>query len=148
MVADGYRVQMPDPSETSNANPTRRIVLTTDMTVHVGPAPKVDLSRDRPSLPSSAFDFTERPSADEAGTFYPERAQRMNRGGTASFDCKVLDDLSLACPDPAAEDPPDMGFGPAAKYLALYFRSAATMKNGQSAVGHWLTLRLTFRSPG
>jgi len=147
IIADGYRVQTPDQGEFSDGDPTHRIVLTTDMKVHIGPAPAVDLSRGHDPLPFNAFNFTDKASALEAGSFYPERAQRLNRAGVASLDCKILDDLSLACPDPVDEQPPDMGFGPAAQQLALFFRSAPTMKDGQAAVGQWVTVRFTFRPP-
>ena len=147
MLAEGYRVQMVDQGELSDLDPTRKTVPTTDMTVHIGPAPDVDLTRQHPSLPPSAFTFTARPSGSDAQNYYPERAQRMNRGGTASVDCKVLVDLSLACPGPAREDPPDMGFGQAAQRVGLYFRSAPTMKDGQAAIGQWVTLQVAFRPP-
>ena len=97
VLSDGYRIKAQPQLGGPETPQTTKMIFTTKITVHLKPAPPVDLVRGNlEPLPASAFIFNEKPLPVDQSRNYPDHALRTNRAGVAHVTCKVLDDLSLA----------------------------------------------------
>lgn len=97
--------------------------------------------------PSREFTFARTPTARDMSRNWPDRAQRMEYGGSVRVLCQVLPDFSLGCPeaDPVSENGSE--FVRAGRTLASMMVVEPNLKNGEPAVGKWLIIPLNFRMP-
>lgn len=86
--------------------------------------------------------WTSRPSPRRLSAMYPQRALERGREGEARLACVVQERGVLDCDQ--IEATPG-GFGRAAERVAGAYRHAATLSNGESAVGTPVNLRVVFR---
>jgi len=71
------------------------------------------------------------PNADDMAEYYPERAQRMEKGGKATMRCKVTVKGTLTECEITSQDPPDYDFGNASLKLAHLFKMKPQLVNGK-----------------
>jgi len=97
--------------------------------------------------PSREFSFARTPTARDMSQNFPDRAQRMEYGGSVRVLCQVLPDFSLGCPEayPVSENGSE--FVRAGRTLASMMVVEPNLKNGEPAVGKWLIVPLNFRMP-
>jgi protein TonB len=78
-------------------------------------------------------DFLARPNGDDMAQFYPDRAQRMEKGGKASIHCVVTvkGTLTGCTVVPGSEDPPGWDFGQQSLKLAHLFKVRPATVNGK-----------------
>jgi hypothetical protein len=138
-LAGAYVFQPPTP-----AGPPADI-LGTQITLHLKPTPSLDLDRgDIEPLSSAAFTLA---GPTDLSRYYPDNAQRQPLDGSVVAVCKVMDDLSLACPEISGFGGADRMFFDAVKKMTLQYHAAATMKDGRPAAGQWLKLKFKFSEP-
>jgi protein TonB len=89
--------------------------------------------------------FAQLPSADDMAQYYPERAQRLEKTGTATIKCTVTDIGRLTGCAVIDEDPPAYEFGDAALKMAHLFRLNPTTADGDPVGGGTFTTKLTFK---
>lgn len=87
-----------------------------------------------------------RPEGVELARYYPERAQELGIGGSATVECAVSAAGSLSC-DVTAEEPIGYGFGEAALRVARTFRVAPAMVDGVPSDGGRIRQTLRWLPP-
>jgi TonB family protein len=97
-----------------------------------------------PETPHAEVQWTRRPSADDLGRFYPDRAQRLEVSGRATIQCRAAADLTLTDCAVLSETPPDFGFGMAALMMARRLKFAPLGKDG-SPITPGVTVDVPFR---
>ena len=100
----------------------------------------------RPSVITNP-DWARRPSAEEVARYYPDRAMRMEVGGSASLSCTVTARGTLSSCNITSESPADMGFGDAAIKLSKLFKMRPQTKDGQPVDGGTVRIPLRFTLP-
>jgi protein TonB len=80
-------------------------------------------------------DFTRLPSNDDMAAYFPDRAQRMNVEGRATFRCTVTAGGTLTGCSITSESPADYGFGEATLKLTHLFKMRPMQKDGQPVEG-------------
>jgi len=91
--------------------------------------------------------FDRQPSADDLAQYYPERANRLGKTGTASIRCTVSSKGALVGCIVTGEDPAAFGFGDAALKLAKVFKLNPATADGVPVDGGVLSTRITFKLP-
>ena len=99
------------PPSTNVAGPTADQVAAPPMALQPPPAVVA-----QPVVPTVIThpDWIAKPSGDDVGTYYPDRAQRMSLGGEVTLACTVAKSGALTACQVTAENPPDQDFGSAA----------------------------------
>jgi hypothetical protein len=141
-LADAYRLQPRDRAPAAAKLRTRiPIHLTYVPGFEPGTAPAVGLTPD-------AFTWTKRPDPRDVSRLYPERPLRMAVGGSVQGLCKVVGDLSLACPELHGEPPEhSIAFAIAAGGILERSSVAPLLTDGRSAVGQWVQVTIRFVVP-
>jgi protein TonB len=92
-------------------------------------------------------DWLVKPSAAEVVAAYPRRALIRRIGGTARVTCVVTVDGETAGCEVLAEDPPGVGFGPAALKLSHRFRFRPRTVDGIPEGGAIVIIPFRFEIP-
>ena len=92
-------------------------------------------------------DWIRKPNSDDIQRYYPERAIRMNVGGSATLDCEVDVSGSLDGCRVTSEDPGDMGFGDAAMQMSRLFKMSPQTVNGRPVGGARVRIPIRFSVP-
>jgi len=112
----------------------------------VGPLTSIAPVRDPPASPPDIRNPTwlRRPGATEFARFYPDRAQRMGKEGSATITCAVTAAGSLTGCRLVRETPEDYGFGDATLKLAQYFKMSPRTVDGRAIEGGQVTIPIRF----
>jgi len=79
--------------------------------------------------------------------YYPDRAQRLNKAGSAKMECTVTAQGTLSGCSIVSEDPPDLGFGQAALDMAKLFKMRPKTVDGAAVGGATVIVPLRFQLP-
>ena len=85
------------------------------------------------------------PNAEDINREYPERAQRLEKTGSATIRCTVNAQGRLVGCSVVSEDPAGYEFGAAAIRVSKYFKVRPKTSNGQPLDGGVFEKRITFR---
>ncbi len=85
-----------------------------------------------------------RPSADQLGRAYPERAARLGLSGAAVLDCTVLASGAIGACEVVSETPRDQGFAKAALGLSHLFRMKPRTEDGEAVDGGVIRIPVRF----
>ncbi len=78
--------------------------------------------------------------------YYPDRAQRLEKTGSAVISCKVTAKGTLSSCNVLSEDPSGYGFGDAAVKLAIAgFQMKPQTQDGTPVEGGTWTTKISFR---
>jgi protein TonB len=83
--------------------------------------------------------WTRKPNGDDYARFYPERAQRLEKEGSATIKCVVTVKGALVNCQVLAEDPADFGFGEATKKVASLWKMKPQLVDGNPVEATWQT---------
>jgi protein TonB len=75
------------------------------------------------------------PNGDDYAEYYPERAQRMEKEGHATMECKVTVKGALTECHILSEDPPGYDFGAQTLKLARFFKMKPAVRDGVPVEG-------------
>ncbi|HEX7759890.1 MAG TPA: TonB family protein, partial [Caulobacteraceae bacterium] len=75
-------------------------------------------------------DWLARPDGEVMSRYYPDRAQRMGKGGLATISCAVSASGSIGACHLVSESPADYGFGDAALKLSRFFKMKPQREDG------------------
>ena len=98
----------------------------------------------RPSVVTTP-EWIRRPSPDQIGSVYPERAMRMGVSGRAVMTCDVTALGAMEACRVVQETAADFGFGAAELKLARYFFMRPVTRDGQPVGGAVVTIPVSFR---
>lgn len=91
--------------------------------------------------------WARKPNGEALARFYPDRATRLEREGSATIQCIVdAGGLLTAC-EIIAESPRDFGFGEAALKMSRLFKLKPLTRDGQPVAGASVRIPLVFRLP-
>lgn len=79
--------------------------------------------------------------------YYPERAQRMEKGGSATIQCTVTAKGTVTACSVVSEEPADFGFGEAALKLSRLFKMKPKTEDGAPVEGGTVRIPLRFVVP-
>lgn len=116
------------------------------------PAPPAPAPYAPPSPPPSGSviarpDWVRKPNGDDLSRFYPDRAMRLEREGSATIQCVVEATGALTGCVIVAESPRDFGFGDAALKLSRLFKMRPVTQDGQPVGGARVRIPMVFRLP-
>ena len=122
------------------------------------PLPPVDkLTVVGPTTPSHTIEvkpriltnpqFDRKPNADDLAQYYPERADRLGKEGSAAIRCTVSAKGALVGCIVVNEDPAAFGFGDAALKLAKVFKLKPATADGAPVDGGVFSTKITFKLP-
>ncbi len=89
-----------------------------------------------------------KPGAKEFARFYPDRALRMEKAGSAILACRVTGAGAVVGCQLASETPASYGFGEAALKLAPYFQLSPPMRDGRPIEGAGIQIPIRFSLGG
>jgi protein TonB len=88
--------------------------------------------------------FDRKPNSDDMAQYYPERAQRLEKTGTASIHCSVNARGGLVNCSIVSENPEGYGFGDAAIKMSHIFKLKPATSDGVPVDGGTITIPLRF----
>ena len=100
-----------------------------------------------PAPERTSPEWARRPSAEDMGRYFPERAQRMEVSGKATIECLVLATGDLSDCSIVSESPPDMGFGDATLRASRLFKMKPATLLGQPVDGGKVRIPVTWNLP-
>ena len=103
-----------------------------------------------PPAPPSVItnpDWARRPNSDDLAQYYPDRAQRVGKGGVARMQCSVTASGSLTGCKILSEDPPDYEFGAATMKVARLFKMKPKSIDGKAVEGGTVVIPLRWQPP-
>ncbi|OYU70714.1 MAG: energy transducer TonB [Alphaproteobacteria bacterium PA2] len=89
-----------------------------------------------------------KPGAKEFARFYPDRALRMEKAGSAVLACRVTGAGAVVGCQVASETPTSYGFGEAALKLAPYFQLSPPTRDGRPIEGAGIQIPIRFSLGG
>ena len=108
-----------------------------------------------PTLPITAPDpvitspsWVRKPGPKEFARFYPDRAVRLEKSGSAVLACKVTSAGAVVGCQVASETPETFGFGEAALKLAPYFQLSPPTQDGKPIEGAGIRIPIRFSLGG
>jgi protein TonB len=87
------------------------------------------------------------PDGEVFASYYPDRAQRLGKGGKVRLDCKVAANGALQACDVADETPKDYGFGEASLKISRFFRMKPGLDDGRPIAGASVFIDIVWRAP-
>ena len=95
----------------------------------------------------SNADFLRQPDNDDMQEYYPDRALRMNQGGSATVQCTVTKSGALTGCSILSETPADFGFGQATLSVTHIWKIRPMSVDGQPTEGGIFTRTVVWRPP-
>lgn len=92
-------------------------------------------------------EWQRRPSGDDVARYYPDRAMRLEVGGSGQVRCFVELTGALSNCVTIAETPAEMGFGDAAARIARLMRTRDLSRTGEQMAGRSVVVRMNFSLP-
>ncbi len=138
------------PQDTLQANPPdHKVIPDTVVTPKtlVGDAGTTVISTPPPTKEKTIVrpDWLSRPDARAMAQYYPERAQRLGKSGSATINCTVAANGTISSCSVVSETPDNYGFGAAALKLSRFFKMKPQMVDGQAIAGGTVVVPIQFR---
>jgi len=92
-------------------------------------------------------DWTRRPSPDDIGRYYPDRAQRLEMKGRVVIVCRVTGEGFFELCGIETEEPTDMGFGDASLRLQRLFKMRPLNQYGEPVEGSTVRIPIVWTLP-
>jgi protein TonB len=92
-------------------------------------------------------DWLRRPDAEDMARYYPDRAQRLNKAGSAKIECTVTANGSLTGCSVISEEPADLGFGESSVSLSKLFKMKPKTVDGAAVGGATVIFTIRFQLP-
>jgi len=90
-------------------------------------------------------DFLQQPNGDDLASVYPDRAQRLDKTGSAVLHCIVNAQGKLTSCSVSNEDPPGYDFGEAAIKASKFFKLKPATSDGRPIDGATFSRKIVFR---